>query len=179
MALRREPDCPRRSRPARPFGQQTPGQSTVIANGKLYINSYLGDERMSRKAWPVSTPRPARNCARKLLAVLSDTIVSALRDVYTKRSILNGKCLCARTRDSARVHGGRQTAVAAFDDMKNDGVSLPNSRTATPLIDQEFVVTHQDHLVGVPTVLLAIDSTPSIEERANSCDSCSGGASSG
>jgi outer membrane protein assembly factor BamB len=121
-----------------------PGQSTpVIANGKLYIMGYLGDGENLQEGVVCYDAETGKELWRQLFNdFLSDTVY--LR-YGTSSPAVDG--------ETGNVYiQGTQGILAAFDAdgkmlwqhslMEEYGrLTFPNSRTASPIIDQDLVIT--------------------------------------
>ena len=121
-----------------------PGQSApVIANGKLYINGYVGDGPDLREGVTCFDAETGKQLWQKLENdFLSDTIYLRYSTSSPSIDAETGNVYVLGTQGllSCFTADGKQLWQHSM--MEEYGrLTFPNSRTATPVIDQELVIT--------------------------------------
>jgi hypothetical protein len=146
-----------------------PGQSApVIANGKVYINGYVGDGPDLREGVSCFDA----DTGKVLWQNLQDDFLS---DTIYLRYATGAPVIDPET-GNVFVQGGQGLLSCFTSDgklvwqhslMEEYGrMTFPNARTATPVVDQDLVLTRGSRPVGARMAPPATASSPSIKRPA-------------
>ena len=151
-----------------------PGQSApVIFGGKLYINGTQGDGADLREGVSCFDAETGKLLWQHLESdFLSDTIYLRYATSAPSIDAETGNVYVQGTQGLLSCFSGDGKLLWQHSMMEEFGrLTFPNSRTATPVIDKDLVLTRASRAAGARTARRAIGSLPSTRRRANSSGS--------